>query len=324
MSFAYPINLFFLLILPFLYYIYKNRLKKFYVKFPLQGRSIASKKTTFSFFNFINHLSFVFLLIAIILVIIAMARPQKGFDKSMVKSDGLDIFLVIDTSESMAQKDMVINNLSVDRLQAVKNVISQFIAKRINDRIGLVIFGSEAYAQSPLTNDHRVLSQFLDDIDIGMAGNKTAIGDAIGVASNRLSFDSKSKIMILLTDGANTAGSIDPKLAARAAGGLGIKIYTIGIAGQGMSFFGMQVMRSAVDQELLVTIADTTGGKYFDAKTTQDLRDVYQAIDKLEKTEVSKEVYTRYKELYSYFAWWGLIAFFLSQILAMMGLGRLP
>ena len=308
-----------------LVYLYLNRLKKFSIFFPMQARSIQSDKSRFNLKKIPNHFCFIAVLLSLILLIIALARPQKGFDHSIINNDGLDIFLVIDTSESMSQQDLIIDNTPVTRLEAVKQVISEFIVQRTNDRIGLVVFGTEAYAQSPLTSDHRVLKKFVEQLEIGMAGKKTTIGDAIGVASNRLShFQAPSKVMILLTDGANSAGTVDPVLAAQAAKGLGIKIYTIGVAGQGYSIFGMPIGGSSVDDKLLKQISTITEGKYFEAKSTEDLHKVYQTIDQLETIEVQQQVFTRYKELYHLFTWGALIAFFLSQLFMLIGLGRLP
>ena len=204
----------------------------------------------------------------------------------------------------MSAADFEVGSQDVDRLTAVKAVVREFVSKRKDDRIGLVVFGTMAFAQAPLTLDHDVLLKFLKDVQIGMAGPETAIGDAIGVTVNRLkSIKSKSKIGILLTDGSNSAGEIDPKIAANAAKTLGVKFYTIGAGGDGgnSSFFGFSFRRSGspIDEPMLKYIAETTGGKYFRARDTNDLVRIYETINELEKTEVETEIFKNYEEKYA-------------------------
>lgn len=252
------------------------------------------------------HSPFALRALACFCLIIAAARPQLGVTKLVSDSEGLDIVLSVDTSGSMRAMDFEIDGKPRDRLYVVKRVISEFISERINDRIGIIVFGSEAFTQAPLTLDHGVLSKFLDAIDIGMAGENTAIGSAIAAGVKRLKdLDAESKVMILLTDGENTAGSIDPMQAAEVAKTLGIKIYTIGVGGNKpvpfprQSFFGTvydnRVLK--LDETLLKAIAEKTSAQYFRAEDTLELKKIYQTIDKLETRSVSIETFTNVREI---------------------------
>ncbi len=231
-------------------------------------------------------------------LVLAAARPVI-FDQSSKKHrEGLDIVLALDTSQSMLAMDFEWKGSRQNRLQIVKNVVQEFIGKRTDDRIGLVVFGSEAYTQAPLTMDHKVLQQFLRLIEIGMAGPETAIGDGLGTAIKRLKeLDAPSKLIILLSDGTNTAGQIDPREAAALAKTLGIKVYTIAVGTNEpvpfpyRGFFGLEYRMQEIktDVELLKSIAETTGARFFEAKDTEGLRDVYSTIDKLEKRSIEWE-----------------------------------
>lgn len=281
----------------------------------------------------LRHSLFWLKVLLLMLLILAAARPRFGKSMSERKSDGLDIVLAIDTSGSMRALDLKLNGSRYDRLTVVKNVLLEFIKKRIDDRIGMVVFGTESYTQAPLTLDHEVLIRFLGELAIEMAGPQTAIGDALATASKRLEkIHSKSKIIILLTDGENTAGTVDPREAAAAAKALGIKVYTIGVGSNGMApmpvqgFFGTTTRNVPVkiDQALLQEIAATTGGKAFLAANTEALREVYNTIDQLEKTEVSVEEYMDYKEAGSIFLLPALLLFILQSILDMTKFRTLP
>ena len=213
-----------------------------------------------NYWSYLQHVSFLFRALALVLFICAMARPQHGRSHLKQKTEGLDIILAVDTSGSMKAMDFVIDGKRQDRLFIVKQVLRDFIQKREDDRIGIVVFGTNAFAQAPLTLDHEVLDQYVDNMKIAMAGEKTAIGDAIAVASSRLKdLESKSKLVILLTDGANSAGKVDPEQAAEAARALGVKVYTIGIGSdQAVPFptpFGYQSVRLEMDTKLLQKIA---------------------------------------------------------------------
>ncbi|MCY4443527.1 MAG: VWA domain-containing protein [Proteobacteria bacterium] len=325
MQFAYPYALLALLLLPLCIYMYHRRQRCFCVFFPLQSR--LTKHSPW-YMRLLSHHSMLIFLLAITCLIIALARPRFGKNRSMQSSEGLDIFLVIDTSESMSSQDLTLLGKKVSRLEAVKAVVKNFIEKRVHDRLGLVIFGSRAFAQAPLTLDHPVLIDFLDEIYIGMAGSKTALGDAIGVSSNRLHrLDAPSKVMILLTDGANSAGSIDPQQAARAAKSLGIKIYTIAVAGEESSsllggVFDLIAPVAHVDEELLKQVAALTSGKYFRAKNTEDLQQIYATIDQLETKEVEESVFLMFEEHFFTYVLISLLLFFVLQIFSVLWTGR--
>jgi len=272
--------------------------------------------------------------IVLTLLIIAMARPQTGRSFTEVTSEGVDIVLAIDTSGSMKALDLKLNNKRVTRLDVVKDVLAKFIENRLNDRVGMVVFGDEAYTQSPLTHDHELLIGFLDQTYIGMAGDRTAIGSAIAISSKRLKdLKAQSKVMVLLTDGENTAGKVSPEAAAEAAKELGIKIYTVGVGGTGKApvevdvpFFGkqLQYFNITIDEVLLKKIAKITGGHYFRAKDTESLERIYDTIDKLEKTEAKVKEYHEYEEHFKWFLIPAFLLFLIEFILAHTRLRRLP
>jgi len=247
---------------------------------------------------------------ALVLLIAAMARPQWGTRQVSVKTEGINIVLAVDISESMAALDFRLKGKIINRLEAVKDVIRQFIAKRDGDRIGMVVFGSEAYTQVPLTRDYTTIASILDRVRIGAAGPSTSIGDAIGISLKRLEdISSKSSVIILLTDGRSNSGELTPEVAAEIAKEKAVKVYTIGVGGKGRVPFLIRqppfgeryVYRQVdIDEETLQDIADKTGGLYFKAEDTKRLADVYDTIDRLEKTEVEVKTYAEYRELYSY------------------------
>jgi Ca-activated chloride channel family protein len=244
-------------------------------------------------------------LLAIALVIIAAARPQSGEAHEIVKGEGVDIALALDMSGSMSALDFEPDN----RLEAAKGVIADFIAERKYDRVGLVVFAKEAFIHSPPTIDHRVLSFLLDEVELASdlrIQDGTAIGLGLAAAANMLrESDSKSRVIVLLTDGVNNSGAIDPLTAALAAKTLDIKVYTIGIGRpegalvtpRSIGGNWLVLRQSAVDEETLREIAATTGGRYFRASDTQGLREIYDEINALEKTEVEVRQITRYREL---------------------------
>lgn len=244
-------------------------------------------------------------LLAITMLVIGLARPQLGHAREIIKGEGVEIALALDISGSMASLDFQPEN----RLEASKRVISQFIEERPYDKLGLVIFSNEAYAQSPLTLDHTMLQRSLDQVelatDLGLEDG-TAIGLGLANAANMLtSSDASSKVVILLTDGVNNAGQIDPLTAAEAAKTLGIKVYTIGAGKTGQvpvpvdTIFGTQVsyQESQIDEDTLRQVADITGGQYFRAEDTNALAQIYDQINQLEKSQVEIQVYNQYQEL---------------------------
>lgn len=278
---------------------------------------------------FLKHAGFFLRLLSLSFLILALARPQTGHEQSKQKTEGLDMMLVIDTSGSMRGMDFIINGKRQDRLSVAKEVLKKFIEARSDDRLGLTIFGSNAFAYVPLTLDHDVLTRYLDEVSIGMAGESTAIGDAIGIATNRLKdLDAKSKIMILLTDGSNQAGKIEPIDAAKAAKAMGVKIYSIGVGSKGLvpvpTQFGYQNVRIDLDEDLLNEIAKLTGGQYYRATDTETLTKIYQTIDELEKTEREIEVFRLYEEAYSIFAWPALALLLMELCFGLSRWRRIP
>lgn len=234
----------------------------------------------------------------------ALARPQLTHRESVVKSEGIDIMLAVDVSGSMDSPDFVLRGREATRLDVAKVVIGQFIEGRPHDRVGLVIFGEEAFTQVPLTLDHEALLNFLSAVEIGMAGSRaTAIGQGIAVASKRLAgLEAPSRVVILLTDGRSNAGSLTPLQAAEAAQALGIRVYTIGVGSDGSAragIFGMFRTRSEeVDERTLRAVAEATGARYFRATDTQSLEAIYATIDELEKSTAEVTEYVHREEIY--------------------------
>ncbi|MEC7181287.1 MAG: VWA domain-containing protein [Bdellovibrionota bacterium] len=271
--------------------------------------------------------------LAIILLVVALARPQSGRQFTKTNSEGVDILLVLDTSESMQALDFKREGKRVNRLRVVKEVVRDFIKKRPNDRIGLVVFGEEAFTQCPLTLDHGIVMDFLDNIKIGMAGSATALGQAIGIGVNRMKdLKSKSKIMIALTDGRNNAGRLSPLQASKLADHYGVKVYTIGVGTQGKApfladtLFGKRYIYQKVDldESTLKQVASETGAKYFRATNTDELKNIYSLIDKLEKTKIEVKKYTEYNEMFAHFLIPGLFILLLEIFLGQTKLRRIP
>lgn len=259
---------------------------------------------------------------AILMFIIAMARPQLSLSEEKVKADGIDIMLVMDLSSSMLSKDF-----DPDRLDVSKMVAKEFVEKRVHDRIGLVVFAGEAFTQCPLTTDHNIVTDFLSGLQVGMLEDGTAIGMGLATAVNRLKDSkAKSKIIILLTDGVNNAGYINPNTAAEIAKKYDVKVYTIavGTMGQALSpvnrrsdgqyMFAMASVE--IDTELLKHISQMTDAKYFRAVDRASLEDIYAEIDRLEKTEIEVNVYKRYKDEYRLFLLIGFGLVMMSWVLS--------
>lgn len=243
--------------------------------------------------------------LAILFAVLALARPQASFMERDRQAEGIDIVLVMDVSSSMLAEDFEPN-----RLEASKTMAQRFVANRINDRIGLVAFGEEAFTQSPLTLDHGILQRMLAGLRAGMLGDATAIGMGLATAVNRLSeSDAPSKVVVLLTDGANNAGYIQPLVAANLAKEEGIRIYTIGVGSNGptqgpvkLSDQSIQIrtMRVMIDEGLLQQMSALTGGQYFRAVDNESLAKVYEDIDQLEKRELESTSSSRYEDLFAY------------------------
>ena len=271
----------------------------------LEGFSGLSSNESFS--ATLSTVKLIILWLAWILLIAAVARPQWVGEMVSLPTTGRDLMLAIDISGSMATEDMQVNNDYVDRLSVVKAVISQFLDARKGDRVGLVLFGTNAYVQAPLTFDLKSVKKLMIEAPVGIAGGKTAIGDAIGLTVKRLrERQNEEKVVILLTDGANNVGEIPPIKAAELASVDGIKIYTIGVGAEEMrvpSLFGSLAGRTTnpsadLDEETLSKIAEATQGRYFRAKDTNTLAQIYELIDKLEPIEQEPETYRPFQVLY--------------------------
>jgi Ca-activated chloride channel family protein len=268
------------------------------------------------------------------LLVVALARPQKGLDESVVRTEAVDIVLVVDVSPSMAAEDFSTRTEPVNRLDAAKRVIEAFVKSRENDRIGMVAFAAMPYTASPLTLDHAWLLARTAALEIGMVGDGTGIGTALASAINRLRESrAKSRVVILLTDGMNNSGAIAPDDAAQAAKALGIKVYTVGAGARGfarmpvrMPFGGVQYTQQPVelDEALLQRMAKATGASYFRATDLKSLQDIYRQIDALEKTEIEVKQFTRYEERFMNWAAAGLLLLATAQALALTRLGRQP
>ncbi|NQT68067.1 MAG: VWA domain-containing protein [Desulfobacteraceae bacterium] len=247
---------------------------------------------------------------ALCLAIAAMARPQMGTRQVSILTEGVNLVLAVDISESMAALDFKQGGKIVNRLEAVKTVINEFISKRSGDRIGLVVFGTHAYTQLPLTRDYNTIAEVLERLKIGAAGKNTAIGDAIGISLKRLEdIKSKSNIIILLTDGQSNTGEFSPQTATEIAVQKGVKIYTVGVGSKGKAPFliehpllGERYIYQHVDfdEDTLKFISKETNGLYFRAQDSKSLGKIYDTIDALEKTKVKVKTFAEYRELYIY------------------------
>ncbi len=261
-------------------------------------------------------------LLAIALVIVAMARPRTSEENSRTKSaEGIDIIMAVDVSASMLARD-----LKPNRLQATKKVASSFIGDRPNDRIGLVVYAGESYTQTPLTSDHKIVQNSLAGLRHGLIQDGTAIGMGLATAVNRLKDSkAKSKVIILLTDGENNSGEIDPLTAAQLAEEFNIRTYTIGVGTKGTAptpaaydmrgNFIYKRLPVNIDEELLASIASQTGGQYFRATDNEGLQEVYAEIDQLERTKLKELKFYSYDEKFEVFALWALALFAAEVIL---------
>ncbi len=304
-----------LLLIPIMlaWYIWRNR--------KLQGTLSMSAVKGFSLgkrnkYTTLRHYGIVLRVLALITLIIAMARPQSAFSWQNSTTEGIDIVIATDISGSMLAED-----LKPNRLEAGKNIAIDFIKGRPEDRIGLVIFSGESFTQCPLTIDHNVLINLFSDISNGMVEDGTAIGMGLATAVNRLKdSEAKSKVVILLTDGSNTTGSIPPLTAAEIAKQMKVRVYTIGVGTKGYAPypvktpFGTQYQQVPVtiDEAVLSKIADVTGGKYFRATNNEKLKQIYQQIDKLERAKIAVTQYHKKTERFLPFALIALVLLLLE------------
>lgn len=273
--------------------------------------------------------------LALALFIVGLARPQWGEGETKLSASGIDIVVALDLSSSMSAEDFTLGGQRVNRLAIAKDVLQKFVDRRPNDRIGLVAFAGQAYIAAPLTLDHDFLLQNLERLDLATPDKDgTAIGSALTAGLNRLrDVKSKSKIVILMTDGQNNSGKVPPLTAAEAAQTLGVKTYTIGVGTRGtapmpyMDQFGRKRYSQQpvdIDEETLQQIASRTGGRYFRADKTETLRSIYDEIDRLEKTEVEVKKFQRYRELFPWFVLPGMALLLLELILAHTVWRKLP
>lgn len=277
---------------------------------------------------YLRHALFVLRLMAMSLLIFVLARPQSSVSWKETNTEGIDIVLAVDISSSMLAQDF-----SPNRLEAAKDVASDFVLGRENDRIGLVVFAGESFTQCPLTTDHAVLVNLFKDIKAGMVEDGTAIGLGLANSINRLKDSkAKSKVVILLTDGVNNRGEIAPETAAELANTFGIKVYTVGVGTKGtapypvQTAFGiqMQSMPVEIDEAILNKIADETGGKYFRATSKNKLEDIYTEINKLEKTKIEVKNFSKKNEMYLSFGVLALLLLLLELILRYTVLRIIP
>ncbi|MDH6355560.1 Ca-activated chloride channel family protein [Dysgonomonas sp. PH5-45] len=304
MEFANPKCLFLLLLLVPLVVWYVVKLRHTQANFKLSSTSAFTRLPS-SWRVSLRHLPFILRTLAIALVILVIARPQSVTSYEKSKSQGIDIVIALDVSGTMLARDF-----KPDRLEAAKSVAAEFIAARENDKIGLVVFGGESFTQCPLTTDRRVLLNLLRDVRYGMIENGTAIGLGLANSVNRLKDSkSKSKVIILLTDGSNNRGQIAPLTAAELAKGYDIRVYTIGVGTRGMAPMPVavgseftQMEPVDIDERTLTEIASITGGEYFRATDNNSLKNIYNKIDEMEKYLISVNQVTRRKELFMPFA----------------------
>jgi Ca-activated chloride channel family protein len=326
-TFAYPWVLYFLLIIPLMiaWYIFRGMKIQSSVKYSSLN---IFKDVPSTLRERLRHIPFAVRWIAIGLLIIALARPQSFASGENVTTEGIDIAMVLDISGSMLAED-----LKPNRLDAAKNVIDDFVEGRTSDRIGLVVFSREAFTQCPLTIDYNVLRNLLLDIRSGMIEDGTAIGNAIANGVNRLkNSDAKSRIIILLTDGINNSGEVDPISAAEIAKAFGIRIYTIGVGTRGEAPYPVQtpfgtryqMVPVEIDEAVLQKISGITNGQYFRATNNRALRDIYDKIDKLEKTKIEITSYKNASEKYHSWLWGGLILLLVELILSKTIFRKLP
>lgn len=300
-TFAEPLFLYLLLLVPVMITFYLFKQQKASASLRMPGLQ-PFEKTSPTFRNYLRHVLFALRVIAVALLIIIIARPQSVDRFQDVSTEGIDIMLALDISGSMLARDF-----KPDRLEASKDVATEFISGRPYDRIGLVVFSGESFTQCPLTTDHAVLINLLREVQSGMIEDGTAIGMGLANGINRIKdSEAKSKVIILLTDGVNNRGEIAPATAAGLAKTFGIRVYTIGVGSQGMAPYPVQTpfgtqfqdMPVEIDEPILKEIARTTGGKYFRATDNDKLVQVYNEIDKLEKSKIDVKQFTRKDEKY--------------------------
>lgn len=327
MFFEYP-ALLWLLVIPALMLVH-------YVYIELSGRRPHLRVPDVKFWKaggrsvlgVIRHLPFLLRTIALVMIIIAIARPRSSTKMDKIDTEGIDIVLAMDVSTSMLTRDF-----TPDRISAAKDIAIEFISQRPSDRMGIVVFAGESYTQCPLTTDRATLINLMKEIETGLIEDGTAIGNGLATAVARMqNSDAKSRVVILLTDGVNNSGEITPQTAADIAKTYGIRVYTIGVGANGtapypvMTPWGVQMQNVEVeiDENLLKNIAETTGGRYFRATDNTKLSEIYSEINKMEKARTTIDSFPIYKELFTGFALIALACLLLEVLISFI-LRRLP
>jgi Ca-activated chloride channel family protein len=297
------------LLLPILILVYYFKEIYDHVNFKFSSSEGFGKKSNLTY---LRHIPFITLLFSISLFIIALARPQDAKSWEETKTQGIDMIVAMDISSSMKAPDFKPN-----RLEASKKIAAEFIKTRPNDRFGLVVFAAESFTQCPLTIDHDRITELFLDIKMGVLEDGTAIGSGLATGVKRLKdSEAKSKVIVLLTDGENNAGSISPKTAAELANTFDIKVYTIGIGKENFEYQqGQYIYKTKIDNEALNNIAQITGGKYYRAESSNALKNIYEEIDKLEKTELASLKYYKKTELFLPFVLLGLFLLGIGKVL---------
>lgn len=327
MFFEYP-ALLWLLVIPALMLVH-------YVYIELSGRRPHLRVPDVKFWKaggrsvlgVIRHLPFLLRTVALVMIIIAIARPRSSTKMDKIDTEGIDIVLAMDVSTSMLARDF-----TPDRISAAKDIAIEFISQRPSDRMGIVVFAGESYTQCPLTTDRATLINLMKEIETGLIEDGTAIGNGLATAVARMqNSDAKSRVVILLTDGVNNSGEITPQTAADIAKTYGIRVYTIGVGANGtapypvMTPWGVQMQNVEVeiDENLLKNIAETTGGRYFRATDNTKLSEIYSEINKMEKARTTIDSFPIYKELFTGFALIALACLLLEVLISFI-LRRLP
>ena len=277
--------------------------------------------------NILRHIPFILRTFALVMIVVALARPRSSEELSKVDTEGIDIVLAMDVSTSMLARD-----LTPDRISASKDIAIEFISQRPSDRMGIVVFAGESFTQCPLTTDRATLINLMKEVQTDIIEDGTAIGNGLATAVARMKdSDAKSRVVILLTDGVNNSGEVAPKMAAEIAKTYGIRVYTIGVGKEGMAPYpvmtpwGVQVqnMKVEIDEALLKEIAESTGGRYFRATDNTKLAEIYSEINRMEKAKTSVESFPVYKELFGAYVLWALLALMLELLLNWFVIRRL-
>ena len=328
MFFEYP-GLLWMMVVPVLLVLH-------YIWIELSGRRPHMRVSTsvpwtlkgHSLMSFLRHVPFLLRIIALVLIIVAIARPRSSQDMERVDTEGIDIILAMDVSTSMLARDF-----TPDRINASKDIAIEFISQRPSDRMGIVVFAGESFTQCPLTTDRATLINMMKEVQTDLIEDGTAIGNGLATAVARMKdSDAKSRVVILLTDGVNNRGEISPQMAAEIAKTYGIRVYTIGVGANGMAPYpvmtpwGVEVqnVKVEIDEALLSEIADATGGRYFRATDNTKLAEIYSEINKMEKARTTVDSFPVYKELFGRYALLALLALLLELVFNWFVIRRLP